>query len=390
MAGGQVQLRSLTKRFDEHLAVDSIDALINAGEFFSLLGPSGCGKTTTLRMIAGFERPTSGEILLDGDDVANTPPHERNVHTVFQNYALFPHLNVFDNIAFGLRRHKVAKDEIRQRVEESLRLVELQGLGGRRPRQLSGGQQQRVALARALVLRPAVLLLDEPLGALDAKIRKQLRVELKALQEEVGITFVFVTHDQEEALSMSDRVAVMNNARIEQIGSPDEVYENPSTVFVADFLGVSNLMDAEPIAWGQDECTVRIGEFSLRAACGETASRGPVKIVARPERLRLLDHDGSSGAEPRANCLPGIVDRTIYVGATRQVIVRLATGAVMQASITNTGHGDGYAQGTPVRVEVPADALRVLAPSPGAPASHDATDATVPEAAEPVAAAAPH
>ena len=247
---------------------------INAGEFFSLLGPSGCGKTTTLRMIAGFERPTSGEILLDGDDVAVVPPHERNVHTVFQNYALFPHLNVYDNIAFGLRRHKVAKDEIRQRVEESLRLVELHGLGGRRPRQLSGGQQQRVALARALVLRPAVLLLDEPLGALDAKIRKQLRVELKALQEEVGITFVFVTHDQEEALSMSDRVAVMSNGRIEQIGTPDEVYENPATVFVADFLGVSNLMDAEPIAWDTGECTVRIGEFSLARRCGDTGSGG--------------------------------------------------------------------------------------------------------------------
>ncbi len=386
MAGGQVQLRSLTKRFDEHLAVDSIDALINGGEFFSLLGPSGCGKTTTLRMIAGFERPTSGEILLDGDDVANTPPHERNVHTVFQNYALFPHLNVYDNIAFGLRRHKVAKGEIRQRVEESLRLVELQGLGGRRPRQLSGGQQQRVALARALVLRPAVLLLDEPLGALDAKIRKQLRVELKALQEEVGITFVFVTHDQEEALSMSDRVAVMSEGRIEQIGTPDEVYENPATVFVADFLGVSNLMDAEPIAWGTGECTVRIGEFSLRATCGETTSQGSVKIVARPERLRLLEHD-RAGAQP--NCLPGIVDRTIYVGASRQVIVRLANGAVMQVSIANTGVEHGYAQGTPVRVQVPPDALRVLLPPPrdaGATPRPD-TDAAV---GEPVAAAAPH
>jgi spermidine/putrescine transport system ATP-binding protein len=393
MAGGQVQLRALTKRFDEHLAVDSIDALINAGEFFSLLGPSGCGKTTTLRMIAGFERPTSGEILLDGDDVANTPPHERNVHTVFQNYALFPHLNVYDNIAFGLRRHKVAKDEIRQRVEESLRLVELHGLGGRRPRQLSGGQQQRVALARALVLRPSVLLLDEPLGALDAKIRKQLRVELKALQEEVGITFVFVTHDQEEALSMSDRVAVMSNGRIEQIGTPDEVYEDPATVFVADFLGVSNLMDAEPIAWGTGECTVRIGEFSLRATCGETQSRGAVKIVARPERLRLLAHSG--GAEDRPNCLPGIVDRTIYVGASRQVIVRLANGAVMQASVTNTGGDHGYAQGTPVTLQVPPEALRVLAPVPAVAASgSDAAAATDGAAAaapsEPVTAAAPN
>ena len=242
---GEVQLRSLTKRYDEALAVDDIDATIHAGEFFSLLGPSGCGKTTTLRMIAGFVRPTSGEILLDGVDVAQVPPHRRNVHTVFQNYALFPHLNVFDNIAFGLRRRKVDKAEVTRRVNESIELVELSGLAGRRPLQLSGGQQQRVALARALVLRPALLLLDEPLGALDAKIRKQLRIELKALQEEVGITFIFVTHDQEEALSMSDRVAVMSNGKIEQVGTPATVYEDPATVFVADFLGISNLMDAE-------------------------------------------------------------------------------------------------------------------------------------------------
>ena len=274
MAGGQVQLIGLTKRFDEHVAVDGINATIQGGEFFSLLGPSGCGKTTTLRMIAGFERPTAGEIVLDGSDVSAVPPHERNVHTVFQNYALFPHLNVFDNIAFGLRRRKVARDEVRRRVHESLELVELGELGSRQPRQLSGGQQQRVALARALVLRPAVLLLDEPLGALDAKIRKQLRIELKALQEEVGITFVFVTHDQEEALSMSDRVAVMNEGRIEQVGDPAAVYEDPASVFVADFLGVSNMMDGEPVGWGSGECTVRIGEATLRARCGDVAARG--------------------------------------------------------------------------------------------------------------------
>src|SRR6185312_5418194 len=303
---GDVQLRALTKRYDETLAVDSIDATINDGEFFSLLGPSGCGKTTTLRMIAGFVRPTSGEILLDGVDVAQTPPHRRNVHTVFQNYALFPHLNVFDNVAFGLRRQKVAKADVRRRVEESLELVELGGYAGRRPQQLSGGQQQRVALARALVLRPAVLLLDEPLGALDAKIRKQLRLELKTLQEEVGITFVFVTHDQEEALSMSDRVAVMNAGRIEQIGTPAEVYEDPASVFVADFLGVSNLMDAEPIAWSGGECSVRIGETTLRARCGDVTARGRVRIVARPERLELLEH-GAQGD----NCLVGMVERTV-------------------------------------------------------------------------------
>jgi spermidine/putrescine transport system ATP-binding protein len=363
---GDVQLRALTKRYEETTAVDSIDASINAGEFFSLLGPSGCGKTTTLRMIAGFVRPTAGEILLDGVDVAQVPPHRRNVHTVFQNYALFPHLDVFDNVAFGLRRRRVAKDEVRQRVNEAIDLVELGGLGGRRPQQLSGGQQQRVALARALVLRPAVLLLDEPLGALDAKIRKQLRMELKSLQEEVGITFVFVTHDQEEALSMSDRVAVMSAGRIEQIGTPAAVYESPATVFVADFLGVSNLMDAETVDRGPHHCTVAVGDFRLRAACGDLSASGAVKIVARPERVRLLEHGDHQG-----NCLPGMVERTVYVGASLQVMVRLATGAQVQASIANTGGTDDYRQGTPVSVHLPADALRILGgnaapPTPGA------------------------
>jgi spermidine/putrescine transport system ATP-binding protein len=381
---GNVQLRALTKRYDETTAVDAIDAEINAGEFFSLLGPSGCGKTTTLRMIAGFVRPTDGEILLDGVDVAQVPPHQRNVHTVFQNYALFPHLNVSDNVAFGLRRRKVAKDETRRRVAEALDLVELGGLADRRPQQLSGGQQQRVALARALVLRPAVLLLDEPLGALDAKIRKQLRLELKALQEEVGITFVFVTHDQEEALSMSDRVAVMSDGRIEQIGTPAAVYESPATVFVADFLGVSNLMDAvaesDP-THPTEHCTVTVGDFRLRAACGDLTASGPVKIVARPERVQLLEH-----GDQRGNSLPGMIERTVYVGASLQVMVRLATGAQLQASIANTGGGDSFAQGTPVAVHIPADALRILGgPAPG-PAS-DAEGAAAPAPDEEAATA---
>jgi spermidine/putrescine transport system ATP-binding protein len=287
------------------------------------------------------------------------PPHERNVHTVFQNYALFPHLDVFGNVAFGLRRHKVGKDETRRRVHEALELVELGGLQSRQPKQLSGGQQQRVALARALVLRPALLLLDEPLGALDAKIRKQLRVELKALQEEVGITFVFVTHDQEEALSMSDRVAVMSGGRIEQVGTPEEVYEDPATVFVADFLGVSNLMDATARQVGGG-CEVRVGDFALRAGCGDTSAQGPVKIVARPERL-VLREPGEHGE----NCLPAMVQRTIYVGASLQVITRLPTGAALQASVANTGEHAHWQQGTPITVQIPADALRVLAlPAP--------------------------
>jgi spermidine/putrescine transport system ATP-binding protein len=375
MAGGQVQLRELTKRFEDVTAVDGINATVNGGEFFSMLGPSGCGKTTTLRMIAGFERPSSGEIVLDGTDVAQVPPHERNVHTVFQSYALFPHLDVYGNIAFGLRRQKVSRDDERRRVEQAIELVQLSGLAARRPRQLSGGQQQRVALARALVLRPAVLLLDEPLGALDAKIRKSLRVELKALQEEVGITFVFVTHDQEEALSMSDRVAVMSDGRIEQIGTPAEVYEDPSTVFVADFLGVSNLMDAQATGSPGDVCTVRVGEFTMRAGCGDVKARGPVKIVARPERVLLLEH-GSS----QENCLPGMVERTVYVGSSVQVMVRLATGASVQSSIANMGSTGTYQQGTPVSVHVPAEALRVLDPGP-APASGEEPGPLEPEPA---------
>src|SRR5919201_599798 len=242
MAGGEVRLVDLSKRFGEVIAVDGISVDIPGGEFFSLLGPSGCGKTTTLRLIAGFEQPTSGTILLDGVDVAQTPPHRRNVNTVFQSYALFPFLSVEDNVAFGLRYKGISPKSAKTMVRDSLALVRMDGMERRRPGQLSGGQQQRVALARALVLNPAVLLLDEPLGALDAKLRKALQIELKALQEEIGITFIYVTHEQEEALTMSDRVAVMEGGRIEQVGSPSEVYEEPTTTFVADFLGLSNLM----------------------------------------------------------------------------------------------------------------------------------------------------
>ena len=244
MGGGEIRLVGLVKRFEDVTAVDGIDLDVPGGEFFALLGPSGCGKTTTLRLVAGFEQPTDGRILLDGVDMARTPPHKRKVNTVFQSYALFPFLSVADNVAFGLRFQDVDKAEARRRVAEALALVQLQGLERRRPAQLSGGQQQRVALARALVLNPSVLLLDEPLGALDAKLRKALQVELKALQEAVGITFVYVTHDQEEALTMSDRLAVMAGGRIEQVGPPTELYEEPATTYVAGFLGVANLFSA--------------------------------------------------------------------------------------------------------------------------------------------------
>src|SRR5438876_7350568 len=247
MPGGEVRLVGLEKRFGEVTAVDGVDLQVAAGEFFSLLGPSGCGKTTTLRLIAGFEQPTAGRIELDGVDMAQVPPHRRRVNTVFQSYALFPHLNVFDNVAFGLRFREVSKPERHRMVTAALGLVQLEGFERRRPSQLSGGQQQRVALARALILNPSVLLLDEPLGALDAKLRKALQVELKALQEEVGITFVYVTHDQEEALTMSDRIAVMSAGRVMQVGTPTEIYEEPQSEYVADFLGVSNVMSGEAV-----------------------------------------------------------------------------------------------------------------------------------------------
>jgi spermidine/putrescine transport system ATP-binding protein len=369
MARGEIQLVELTKRFAEVTAVDAIDLDIPGGEFFSLLGPSGCGKTTTLRLIAGFEQPTEGRILLDGADVAYTPPHKRNVNTVFQNYALFPHLNVFDNIAFGLRRAKRPKDEVRQRVARALELVQLTGFEKRKSSQLSGGQQQRVALARALILNPAVLLLDEPLGALDAKLRKALQIELKALQQEVGITFLYVTHDQEEALTMSDRLAVMNAGRVEQVGAPQDVYEDPETIFVADFLGVSNLMEATAQGARDGHCRVTVESFEFEANAGESNIKGPAKIVIRPERVELEPHGSPAGP----NRLPGMVERLVYVGSAVQVIVRAATGESLQALVQNTGKQVSYEQGTPVQVHLPADALRVLpaaervAPEAGAP-----------------------
>ena len=352
MSGGDVQLIELVKRFGDCAAVDGIDLHVPVGEFFSLLGPSGCGKTTTLRLIAGFEQPTAGRILLDGRDVARTPPHHRNVNTVFQSYALFPFLSVFDNVAFGLRYKHISKSEAATKVREALALVQLEGFEKRRPSQLSGGQQQRVALARALVLNPSVLLLDEPLGALDAKLRKALQIELKALQETVGITFIYVTHDQEEALTMSDRLAVMSNGRIQQIGSPAEVYEEPSTAYVADFLGVSNLMSALGDGGGR----LRLGDFPFTATHGDLSARGPMRVVIRPERVQLEDQ-----GTPGDNRIPGMVERVLYVGSIIQVLVHLAHGETLQAYIQNRGGDPPWQQGTAVSVHLPTDAIRVLA-----------------------------
>jgi spermidine/putrescine transport system ATP-binding protein len=359
MSGGNVQLQSLTKRFDDVTAVDDISVEIQSGEFFSLLGPSGCGKTTTLRMVAGFEPPTSGRILLDDVDVGNWPPHRRNVNTVFQSYALFPFLTVAENVAFGMKYKSVPKAETSRRVAEALELVQLSGYEKRRPNQLSGGQQQRVALARALVLRPSVLLLDEPLGALDAKLRRTLQVELGALQKQVGITFLYVTHDQEEALTMSDRLAVMNHGRIAQVGSPEEVYNEPADAYVADFLGVSNLMDAQVEPSGAPGCCLRIGDFTLQAEAGRVDATGAVKVAIRPERIHLHAH-----AADGANRVPGMVERLVFLGSTTQVYLRLANGAALQTLVRNDGAALPYRQGTPVSVDLPADALRVL-PDPG-------------------------
>jgi len=361
MAGGRVQLAGLVKQFDDVVAVDGIDLDVPGGEFFCLLGPSGCGKTTTLRLVAGFEQPDAGRILLDGADVARTPPHRRNVNTVFQSYALFPFMSLYDNVAFGLRYKDVPRGEVRRKVLDALAMVQLEHLAGRRPAQLSGGQQQRVALARALVLEPAVLLLDEPLGALDAKLRKTLQLELKTLQERVGITFVHVTHDQEEALALSDRLAVMDHGRVEQVGTPVQVYQEPASAYVADFLGVANLMaaDAEGPA-GEGRCRVRLGDFQLDAARGETTARGPVKVVIRPERVQLEPH-GSGGP----NRMPGMVERLVYLGPMTQLIVRLAHGEAVQAVVQNAGDALPWRQGTPVAAHLPADALRVLRAAPG-------------------------
>jgi spermidine/putrescine transport system ATP-binding protein len=332
-----VELLGVSKRFDALLAVDDLSLELDRGEFFTLLGPSGCGKTTTLRMIAGFERPDEGRIRIEGQDVAGLPPHRRPTNTVFQSYALFPHLSVEDNVAFGLRRKGVGRDEIRDRVRAELERVGLAAEARRRPAQLSGGMQQRVALARALVNLPKVLLLDEPLGALDLKLRKGLQVELKRIQRDVGITFVYVTHDQEEALTMSDRIAVMNRGRVEQIGVPEEVYDRPATTFVAGFIGVSNLMPATVTDSGR----IQLEQGTTVPAATDGFSVGEsCHAVVRPEKLRV---DPIDAAAPAANGRPrvdGTVESSLYLGTSTQIAVDLGEGVRMTVLVPNADESE--------------------------------------------------
>ena len=333
-----VELRDVVKQFGDVVAVNHVTLSIRDGEFFSLLGPSGCGKTTTLRMIAGFEMPTSGAIFIHGEQQGYRPPNKRPVNTVFQNYALFPHMTVAENIAFGMEMRKVPKDEVQRRVEEALAMVRLSGMANRRPKQLSGGQQQRVALARALVNRPEVLLLDEPLGALDLKLRKAMQIELKALQEEVGITFVYVTHDQEEALTMSDRIAVMNDGIVHQVGSPEEIYEHPADRFVADFIGETNFIPVKVVSLSPDIVVeLRTGQKVKAGWVEEGLQPGDKAVLSiRPEKMDLLEpHEVPDTPSTDVAYVPAAVTHLVYVGTDTRHTVTLGDGSEVVVRLQN-------------------------------------------------------
>ncbi|MFO7319941.1 MAG: ABC transporter ATP-binding protein [Bacillota bacterium] len=355
-----VELVELTKRFGDVVAVDGISLSVRPGEFLTLLGPSGCGKTTTLRMIAGFENPTSGEIYIDGVEMGDKPPYLRPVNTVFQQYALFPHLTVYDNIAFGLRVKKVKEAEVRARVERVVRMLGLEGLEGRRPRQLSGGQQQRVALARALVVEPKVLLLDEPLGALDLKLRQQIQLEIKALQNALGITFIYVTHDQDEALTMSDRIVVMRGGRIEQVGTPRQIYTMPETRFVASFIGEANIFDGIAVEEGGTGGAI---EWKGRVLRGRQAVRpipegSAAALIVRPEDVCLSRVDGEP--EPAGDELIGRVVEEIYGGDHVRIMVQLTDGMRIRARVGSEQAGL-YPVGSTVKVAWPEGAPILVA-----------------------------
>jgi spermidine/putrescine transport system ATP-binding protein len=329
-----VRLERVNKYIVGNHIVKDLDLIVYKGEFLTLLGPSGCGKTTTLRMIAGFDHPTSGKILMEGKNVEGLPPNKRDVNTVFQNYALFPHMNVTENIGYGLRMKGVPKEEINRRVKDALRMVQMEAFADRKPRELSGGQQQRVAVARAIVNKPTVLLLDEPLGALDLKLRKQMQFELKHLQQKLGITFVYVTHDQEEALTMSDRIAVMNNGRIEQIDTPHEIYNRPKTRFVADFIGETNLLKGKLVGKSADQVFVSIeGNIFTFVANEEAYPSEDVFISVRPELFKMKRNRQDGEA-----CLTGRVTEHVFVGSVYKTVVTIPNGTeivVMQSAASN-------------------------------------------------------
>jgi spermidine/putrescine transport system ATP-binding protein len=365
-----VRLERVSKLFGELVAVKELDLDIGRGEFFTMLGPSGCGKTTTLRMVAGFEQPTAGRVLIEGSDVAGLPSYKRPTNTVFQSYALFPHLSVRDNVAFGLRRKKVPKDEIAQRVESELERVGLAAEINRRPNQLSGGQQQRVALARALVNLPKVLLLDEPLGALDLKLRKELQLELKGIQRDVGITFVYVTHDQEEALTMSDRIAVMSNGVVEQVDTPENVYERPATTFVAGFIGVSNLMPGTVTSATGGRGMIRLDTgLEVESRVDGLATGERCHAVVRPEKLRITDPGSvTPGGLPGVD---GIVQSSVYLGTSTQIIVALPGDVSMTVLVPNASEAERArlpGGGAPVRLSWEADHMHVVRESEARPA----------------------
>ena len=337
MSVGQIILSYVTKKFGDTVAVDDVSLQIEGGEFFSLLGPSGCGKTTTLRILGGFVHPTAGDVFIDGELMLETPPYRRPVNTVFQNYALFPHKTVAQNIAFGLQMQKLPKTDISEAVERSLDLIQLPGYGDRKPNELSGGERQRVALARALINEPTILLLDEPLSALDLKLRKQMQLELKALQRKVGITFVYVTHDQGEALALSDRIAVMNEGRILQVGTPSEIYDSPQNCFVADFIGTSNFFEGTLISTDGDLVRVESNtEPTFKFVCkhsGDLPIDTSVSVAVRPERVEI-----STEPNPNLpNCLSGVIQDESYLGTTVQYTVQTDYPTPLIVHQQNTG-----------------------------------------------------
>lgn len=323
-------------------AVDTISLDIRGGEFFALLGPSGCGKTTTLRLIAGFEQPDSGTILIDGVAMQGVPPYLRPVNTVFQDYALFPHMTVEQNVLFGLEMEHVNRKEALRRTQEALELVRLPQIGRRRPRELSGGQQQRVALARAIAKRPSVLLLDEPLGALDLKLRREMQLELKSMQQELGITFIFVTHDQEEAMTMADRIAVMNGGHVLQVGQPDEIYETPHTRFVADFIGETNFISGNVVAQEHDEAVIQLGAEQVirsRINGADLQASKPITIALRPERIMIRSsNEDAPQSESRLNTTEGTVLQSYYIGTDMRYVVKLPAGDQVTVRVQNTAY----------------------------------------------------